>query len=475
MLRRNFLTGLSATGAAAALSPTLLRADDTHTPASPRDIARIAIFGVRGRGADHMKEFAAMKDVQVVAIADPDENVIGKAMKLAAEHEQKPRYEKDLRKVLDDKNVDAVIIATPNHWHSLAAILSLQAGKHVYCEKPVSQNHWEGARMVEAARKYNRVCMTGTQNRSGASNAAGIAYMQAGKLGKIKIGRGIVYRARKNIGNKQDAPVPAGVDYNIWQGAAHEHPFNPNRFHYEWHWNWEYGNGELGNNGIHALDVVRWGLGKNELPHRVLSLGGRYGFDHDDGQTPNTHVVWYDYGDCQMVCELRNLATEEYNPTKPDVVFHCEHGILAKAGGSKMTAYDLKWNKIEEFTGGNNHYRRFTDAVKKGSLDDPGNFILEGHLSTSICHLGNISHRVGEELPFEGVESTIKENEALSDAYARMVEHLKKNNIDLKAEKLTVGKLLEFDNKTEAFIGDAKATALLRREYRAPFVVPEKV
>ncbi len=474
MLRRDFLSRVSAAGIGAAVAGTsLLRAEDA--PAAPRDVARLAFIGVRGRGSEHVKEFGAMKDVQIAAIVDPDENVIAKAMKLAADYGgQKPRYEKDVRKILDDKNIDGVIVATPNHWHTLTSIWALQAGKHVYCEKPVSQNCWEGARMVEAARKYNRVCMTGTQNRSSAAIAAAFEYMNSGKLGKVKLARATVFRKRDGIGKKADASVPPGVDYNIWQGAAHERPFNPNRFHYEWHWNWEYGNGELGNNGIHVLDIVRWGLGKSELPRKILSLGGRYGFD-DDGQTPNTHVVWYDYGDVQILCELRNHKTDPYHPSGHDVFFHCENGILGIGGKIGPAAYDLKFNQVETFKGGNNHYRRFTDAVKKGSLDTPGNFILEGHLSTCICHLGNISHRVGEERPFEGVESTIKDNEALSDAYRRMVAHLGDSKIDVKAEKICVGKMLEYDSKTEAFPGDAKATALLRREYRAPFVVPEKV
>ena len=474
MLRRDFISRMTAAGMGAVATSALLRAEDTEAPAAPRDVVRMAFAGVRGRGSDLMKEWAKMKDVQIAAIADPDENVIGKAMKIATDNGgQKPRYEQDIRKILDDKTIDAVVVATPNHWHSLASIWALQAGKHVYCEKPISHNYWEGARLVEAAHKYNRVAVTGTQRRSSANIAAGIAYMQAGKLGRVKVGRGLYYGKRASIGKKPDAPVPAGVDYNLWQGPAPERPFNPNRFHYEWHWNWDYGGGDMANNGVHHLDVIRWGLGKNELPKRALSLGGRYNFN-DDGVTPNTQLAWYDYGDCQMICEIRNFECEPYRAEKPGVIFECENGYLI-AESTEHAAYDLKWNKIETFTGGNDHYRRFVDAVKKGSLDTPANHILQGHLSTAVCHLGNISYRTGEERPFEGAEALFKDNETLSEAYGRMTVHLAKNNVDLKTAKVCIGKSLEFDSKSETFPGDAKATALLRREYRAPFVVPEKV
>ncbi|MEI6235986.1 MAG: Gfo/Idh/MocA family oxidoreductase [Planctomycetota bacterium] len=474
MLRRDFLSRMTAAGLGAAAIPTRLRADEPNAPAAPRDVIRMAFAGVRGRGSDLMKEWAKMKDVQIVAIADPDENVLGKAMKVAADAGgQKPAYEKDIRKILDDKSIDAVVVATPNHWHSLASIWALQAGKHVYCEKPISHNYWEGARLVEAAKKYNRVCVTGTQRRSSAAIASAIAYMQAGKLGRVKVGRGIYYGKRASIGKKPDAAVPVGVDYNLWQGPAAEHAFNPNRFHYEWHWNWEYGGGDLANNGVHYLDVIRWGLNKNELPKRSLSLGGRYLFN-DDGVTPNTQLAWYDYGDCQMMCEIRNFVSEPYRVEKPGVIFECENGYLV-ADGTTHAAFDLKWNKIETFTGGSDHYRRFIDACKKGSLDTPENHISQGHLTTAVCHIGNISYRTAEERPFDGAESLFKDNPTLAEAYGRLTEHLTKSNVDLKTEKIRIGKALEFDAKTETFPGDAKATALLRREYRAPFSVPEKV
>lgn len=475
MLRRDFLSRVSAAGVGAAVVGTsLLRADETAAPAAPIEKVRMAFAGVRGRGSDLMKEWAVMKDVEIAAIIDVDENVIGKAQKIAADAGgQKPRYEKDIRKVLDDKSIDVLVVATPNHWHSLAGIWALQAGKHVYVEKPVSHNYWEGARLAEAAKKYNRVAVTGTQRRSQGSIVSAIEYLHAGKLGRVKVGRCIYYGARKSIGKKPDAEVPAGVDYNLWQGPAAVRPFNPNRFHYEWHWNWEYGGGDLANNGVHYLDVIRWGLNKNELPKRMISLGGRYSFD-DDGVTPNTQLAWYDYGDSQMICEIRNLATEPYRAdSKPGVIFECENGYVV--GGSTVDAYDLKWNKIETFKGGFTHARKFIDAVKKGSLNDANCAVAQGHISAAVCHLGNISYRTGETRAFDGTAALFKENETLSEAYRRMVEHLGANKVDMNAEKICVGRMLEFDAKTETFPGDAKATALLRREYRAPFAVPEKV
>ena len=197
----------------------------------------------------------------------------------------------DIRRLLDDKSIDAISVATPNHWHALATIWACQAGKDVYVEKPVSHNVSEGRRMVEAARKYERIVQTGTQCRSHKGIQDAIDFLRSGKLGQIYMAKGLCYKPRGSIGHKPDGPVPANVDYDIWLGPAPKRPFNPNRFHYNWHWNWDYGNGDLGNQGIHQMDLARWGLGKNELPKAVMASGGRFGYS-DDGQTPNTlHVA----------------------------------------------------------------------------------------------------------------------------------------------------------------------------------------
>ena len=215
----------------------------------------------------------------------------------------------DIRRLLDDKSIDAISIATPNHWHALATIWACQAGKDVYVEKPVSHNVSEGRRMVEAARKYDRIVQTGTQCRSHQGIQDAIAFLRSGKLGQIYMAKGLCYKPRGSIGHKADGPVPKRVDYDLWLGPAPKRPFNPNRFHYNWHWIWDYGNGDLGNQGIHQMDLARWGLGKNELPKAVMASGGRFGYS-DDGQTPNTLHVGFEFDDCELQFEVRGLTDE---------------------------------------------------------------------------------------------------------------------------------------------------------------------
>jgi predicted dehydrogenase len=462
--RRNFL---QASAGAAALASWPFRAR-----AGPNDTLRIAIAGVRGRGAEHAGYFSAMKDVEIAALCDVDENVAGKALKIIENAGgRKPALHQDFRKVLDDKAIDAVVIATTNHTHSLFTIWACQAGKHVYVEKPVSHNLWEGCRMVEAARKYDRVVQTGTQTRSREAVRKAVDFLRAGKLGKIKVGRGIVYRKREGIGRKPDGPVPAGVDYNLWLGPAPERPFNPNRFHYEWHWNWDFGGGDLANNGIHALDVVRWGMGLESLPRRVLSVGGRYLWD-DDGQTPNSQIAWLDYGDRSMICEVRNLKSEPYMGGA-NVVFHGEKGTLTV--GKEVVALDPKGERIEVFTGAEgDHYRNFVEAARSGKRSGLAADVQEGHLSSSLCHLGNISWRLGEEQPLDARDDPFGECAAGNETFCRLRAHLKENGVNLTKTRVRVGKLLSFDPATCRF-AEAEANGLLAREYRKPFVVPDKV
>ncbi|MFN3486827.1 MAG: Gfo/Idh/MocA family protein, partial [Planctomycetota bacterium] len=342
--RREFL--LSAAAAAAASSaPEWASAAGPSRPVGANEILRVAVVGVKGRGLAHVSAFAKMKDAQVAAIVDIDENVIDQAMKIAERAGgRKPAFYQDIRKMLEDKTIDAVSIATTNHTHALFSIWSLQAGKHVYVEKPVSHNVWEGRKIVEAARKYNKICQTGTQCRSSAGLRRAIQFLQEGKLGKIKIARGLCYKRRGSIGKKPDGPVPPGVNYDLWLGPAPERPFNPNRFHYNWHWFWDYGNGDLGNQGIHQMDIARWGLGKNALANKVISVGGRFGYE-DDGETPNTQLCLYDYGDAQILFEVRGLETEAYRGAKIGVVFHCENGYLVNPTYTSATAFDLKGEK----------------------------------------------------------------------------------------------------------------------------------
>ena len=243
-------------------------------------------------------------------ICDADENVIGPANKaLTAKNGTEPKFVQDIRRIFDDKEIDAVSIATPNHWHSLATIWAVQAGKDVYVEKPVSHNVLEGRKAVEAARKYDRIVQAGTQCRSHKGIQDAMEFLHSGKLGNIYMAKGLCYKPRGSIGHKADSDVPAGVDYNLWTGPAPMKPFNANRFHYNWHWFWDTGNGDLGNQGIHQMDLARWGLNKNEFPKTVMASGGRFGYT-DDGQTPNTELVAFEYDDCELQFEVRGLGDQ---------------------------------------------------------------------------------------------------------------------------------------------------------------------
>ena len=280
------------------------------TARGANDRINVAVIGVRSRGRDHITSYAKLAEARVAGICDIDQAQIERAVaftdKLTGYKPQKT-YQ-DIRKLLEDKDIDAVSIATCNHWHALATIWACQAGKDVYVEKPASHEIWEGRKMVEAARKYNRMVQVGMQSRTTDHKIKAMQLLHDGVIGKIYMAKGLCFKRRKSIGHSPDGPVPAGVDYNTWLGPAQMRPFNPNRFHYNWHWFWDTGNGDIGNQGVHEMDIARWGLGKTSLPKRFFSTGAKFVYD-DDQETPNTQIATFDYGDCQMVFEVRGLLT----------------------------------------------------------------------------------------------------------------------------------------------------------------------
>ncbi len=469
--RREFLERSMMAAAAAAVPVGLpAEANPLRAKAGPNEVLRIAVCGVKGRGLAHVGEWSAMKDVQVAAIVDIDENVIHTAMdKVEKASGKKPVYYQDFRKMLEDKSIDAVSIATCNHTHTLIAINSVIAGKHVYVEKPLSHNVWEGRKLVEAARKYNKVVQHGTQSRSGGGHRKTATFLAEGKLGPIKVSRGLCYKRRTSIGKKPDGQVPAGVDYDLWLGPAPVRPFNPNYFHYNWHWHWDTGNGDIGNQGVHEMDKARWYLGKNSLPLKVTSIGGRFGYE-DDGETPNTQIVVFDYGDSQLMFEVRGLDTDKYMGEGIGNLVHCKDGYVAGT-----TAFDLKGQKIsmdvKEDGRATNHFRNFIEGAKSGKYETLNADVLDGHLSAALCHLANISYRLGEQRPITKDDPfTCEEG---NEAFNRMRKHLTENGVDLAKTQLRVGRTLSFDPKNEKFVGDPEADKLLTREYRKPFVVPE--
>ncbi len=469
--RRDFIKASAALAAAVPFSRARGANDDI----------RAAVVGIRSQGANHINWFRNIPGVRVVAIADADKSFLDREQKNFKQRNEKVDTYVDFRKLLEDESIDAVITATPNHWHALVTIRACQAGKDVYVEKPVSHNIREGRRMVEAARKYNRIVQSGTQRRSDAGLLEAIEYVRQGNLGRIVLVRGIVYVGRGSIG-KVDGPqaVPASVDYNLWTGPAPMEPLMRRNLHYDWHWVWPTGNGDLGNNGIHFMDICRWVLGKDSPAPRVMSMGGRFGYI-DDGETANTQLVLLEYKPAPIIFEVRGLprakgdsAMDAYRGVRAGTVIHCEHGYVA--GG---WAYDNDGKKIKQFkvTGGSGHHANFIKAVRSRKTSDLNADILEGHLSSALCHMGNVSYRLGKETSRAEVMEAIKGNSEMEESFERMQEHLLVNTVDVKATPRILGPWLSMDPQSETFVGDfaEKANKLVSREYRPPFVVPESV
>lgn len=473
MTRRGFMKGSLAAGISIAVPFSRLR--------GANEAIRVAVVGIRNQGANHINWFRKIPGVRIAAICDADREFLDREEKKFKDRNEKVDTYIDYRKLLEDKNIDAVITATPNHWHALVTIWGCQAGKDVYVEKPVSHNIWEGRKMVEAARKYNRMVQSGTQRRSDQGLWEAIDYIKQGNLGKIVFVRGIVYVRRGSIG-KVDGPqpIPETVDYNLWTGPAPLVPLMRRNLHYDWHWVWPTGNGDLGNNGIHFMDICRWILDKDALAPRVMSMGGRFGYI-DDGETPNTQIVFLEYKPVPIVFEVRGLprakadgVMDDYRGIRAGVVVQCEGGYFA--GG---WAYDNKGRKIKQFkrTGGAGHHENFIQAVRSRKVSDLNADILEGHLSSALCHMGNISYRLGKECSRGEVMQAIRGNKELVDCFERFQEHLLANAVDLQATPRILGPWLTMDTKDERFVGQFSEAAnkLVRREYRQPFIVPEQV
>ena len=465
--RRKFLFAAAATAA----TPFTSAFARPRRQVPPSDLIRVGVIGVRGRGRAHVGGFKDSPHAVVVAICDADQGVIAPAMKSVP----KAKYYQDLRRMLDDPSIDAVSIATPNHWHSLAAIWALQAGKHVYVEKPVSHHLFEGRQVVNAAKQSGKIVQHGTQARSQPATQQAMAFLHEGGLGELRLAHGLCYKSRASIG-KVEGPQrpPATCDYDLWTGPAAMQPLMRQNLHYDWHWVFNTGNGDLGNQGVHQTDIARWGLGLGTHPKRIISCGGRLGYE-DDGNTPNTQVTLLDYGDKQIIFEVRGLKTAPFHGADIGVVFIGEKGTLVSGSYNKVQAYDHDGKLIETFEGSADHYQNFLDAIRAGDpavLNAP---IAEGHLSASICHLGNSSYRLGEEQALGAVEQPFGDSAAANDAFSRFSEHLAANGIDTQAIKIRRGLELTFDSATERFTGPRadEANRLLRRDDREPFVVPE--
>ena len=473
---------VAAAAVAAGSAPQVILGDQPEPSGSPQERLGVACVGVRGRGNSHIGAFTARQDTEVLYVCDVDSEVGGiRAKEVAKRQRREPAFEEDLRKVLDDERVDIVSIATPHHLHAVQAIWAMQAGKDVYLEKPVSHNVSEGRRLVEAARKYGRICQTGTQSRSNPGVIQAMRFVLDGNLGQVRVARGLCYnrrryKSRPPQGSAGDYRVPNSVNYDLWLGPAPTEELTRKHFHYDWHWQWPYGNGDLGNQGIHQMDLCRWAMGVDQLSQHVLSYGGRFGSE-DDRKMANTQVIVHDYGDQSLVFEVRGLKTTAFRGAKIGIIIECTDGYLVMSGYKSGTAFDKRGDKLATFSGGNDklHFDNFLTAVRSRDHRDLNADVEQGHLSSALCHLGNISYRLGSAVSHHQVSGQLREFPAtdnMQETLDRTLAHLRRNGVDPLATSLVLGMPLAFDPSREQFQDHAGADAMLTRLYRHPFIVP---
>jgi predicted dehydrogenase len=447
--RRNFLR-TAATGAVlAAVTPATFAKDPVKKPViipagakGANDRLRVAVLGINGRGKNHIEEIMGLADksnVEVVYLCDPDMNILQeRANEFEKKYGKKVAIEQDFRRVYDDKTIDAVTLATPNHWHALQTIWACQAGKDVYVEKPATHNIYEGKKMVEAAYKYNRIVQHGVQLRSSEAIREGVKHLEDGLIGRVYMSRGLVYRWRPDIGNKGISQVPAGLDYDLWCGPAPMRPFSKNLVHYNWHWHWNYGNGDVGNQGIHETDLCMWGLGVNSLPERITSMGGKFLWD-DCKEVPEIQTSIYHYPKEKKIIqfEVRNWCTNLEDGAGVGNIFYGDKGYMVIKGyGTYETYLGEKREKGPSRTAEGEltlHFKNWFDAIRARDMSLQNGPVQTGALASSLAHLGNISYRLGKQL--------------------------------------------DFDPVAERFIGNDidDANAMLTREYRAPYILPEVI
>ncbi|MEJ2649725.1 MAG: Gfo/Idh/MocA family oxidoreductase [Sedimentisphaerales bacterium] len=497
--RRDFMKSSIAAGAAFAMAAPFSRARGAN------DDIRIAVVGTGGQGSGHCRTWSGTQGVRLVAICDADESHMnirlggGRGFGRRGQTAEQPQPElqryTDVRKLLENKEIDAISSATPNHWHSLVTVWACQAGKDVYIEKPASHEIWEGRKMVEAARKYNRIVQLGTQKRSSLAHKEAFEWIHAGNLGAIKWVRGLCYKARglgtNGIVTATNGPkaLPETIHYDLWCGPAEKEPLRRTELHYVWHWVWNTGCGDIGNQGPHEMDLARWALGKSAetLPERVFSFGGRFGV-FDAGETPNTIVSFYDYKPAPLIFEVRGLPPRKGGrgmdsfpgtTTQIGIVVQCENGYWA-AGDGGGYIYNNDGSRTDvQFSGrgGASHYDNFIKAVRSRKVEDLNADIEVGHISTSLVHMANISYRIGMHKSPDEIRATIGDNTEMLDSFERAMANLSANEVDLEKEPIKIGPMLTMDPKAERFTGENSewANMYIKRNYREPYVVPDEV
>ena len=451
--RRDFIKKSLIGGAGLAIGGMGFSAKSYGSILGANDRINVAVIGIRGRGVSHIDAWCELKEshnVRLKTLCDTDEQFFDPRSKTVLDKTGiKPTTEWDMRKVLDDKEIDIVSFATPNHWHALGTIWACQAGKHVYVEKPASHNIWEGRKMIEASRKYNKRIQVGFQNRSIPNVMETMKFLHGGGIGEVYMARGLCVKPRDSFGIAKDSTPPASLHYDRWLGPAPYRPYNEKRGHYNWHWFWDTGNGDTGNQGPHQFDIARWGLNKNEHPVSVFSSGGIYGIDRTqcEQETPNTQLTIAKYNDGKILefeTRGRYSNSESGLGIKIGNIFYGSEGYL-EIDGSTWRAYRnkesdpfagskvIQANASETLTGSSNteHFVNFLDAIKSGNNETLHCDILDGHYSSAVPFLANISYRLGREIRFMG--------------------------------------------NSEKCINDPAADAMLTRKYRSPYVVPSKV
>ncbi|HTM54659.1 MAG TPA: Gfo/Idh/MocA family oxidoreductase [Pirellulales bacterium] len=453
------------------------------------DTIRIGVAGIRGRGQSHIDAFSkngAENRVAITYLIDPDTRLFqSRTAHVEKNGGSPPKCVKDIREALDDQNLDAVSVATCNHWHSLITIWACQAGKDVYVEKPISHNVFEGRKCVEAAEKYKRIVQHGTQQRSSEGRAREIAALQSGKYGKLTVSKAYACKPRWSIGTKPITAPPAELDFNIWLGPAPEQSYHGNLVPYNWHWFWDTGNGEIGNQGVHEMDVARWAIKDSNLPKSVWSLGGRFtpsatGLT-DQGQTPNMQMAVFDFGDALLVFEVRGLVGNKQKgdvPSKVKNEFYTTEGVIRDGKfyrGGQGDGEPVSGPEVHVTPGG--PFGSFLQAVRSRKKEEVNADALTAHYSAALCHLGNISYRLGEPVPFEKSSGKLGDNHQVIESFDALRDNLKAVGLNLAETTYSVGPKLAFDPAAERFTGDRAdaANAMLSRPYRAPFVVPEQV
>ena len=475
MERRNFIKTTTAGSIGLATAPTIL---GNSSWKGANDRVNVAVIGIRGMGQMHIQGYQQQKNVEVVALCDIDKNLFPSRVKkhFSDKGLREPVLYQDLRKLFENKDIDAVSVVTPNHWHALAAIWAIQAGKHVSVEKPCCHNIYEGQKLVEAAKKYKVIVQDGAEQRSNPCAISMADYLHSGKLGEVYMAKGMCYKWRDSIGRYPDGPMAPGekfattvgstdyvesytreylknVDYDLWLGPASEQPFNRNRFHYNWHWNWEYGNGDMGNQGVHEVDIARWGLGVT-LPVKITAVGGHFMFD-DAQNTPNQLMSIFEFpakkagGDKKKILqfEVRHWMTNPEGLSSPvedknnkymtsstnniGNLFYGSEGFMSKNLNDWQVYKGKDATPAETGEGLGDHYGNFIKAIRENDQAMAKANIEEGFYSCALIHLGNIAYRFG--------------------------------------------RTLEFDPKAMRFKNDTEADALLTRDYRESFKVPEHV